>query len=91
MTSKYDPEIIEKIRNLSIAQEIGVQVQRKYILMACPFPGHEDSTPSFKLNDDNSYYCFGCVDNKMGYNFIDFLLHKGYTFKEIYDEYSSYV
>lgn len=26
----------------------------------CPFDDHRDSTPSFKVYDDNSWYCFGC-------------------------------
>lgn len=27
----------------------------------CPFPDHEDRTPSFVMyQDDQSYYCFGC-------------------------------
>lgn len=31
----------------------------------CPFPDHEDRTPSFVMyQDTQSYYCFGC--NKSG-------------------------
>lgn len=31
----------------------------------CPFPDHQDRTPSFVMyQDDQSYYCFGC--NKSG-------------------------
>jgi len=26
----------------------------------CPFEDHRDSTPSFKVYNDNSWYCFGC-------------------------------
>lgn len=27
----------------------------------CPFPEHNDSTPSFVIYDDIRYYCFGCA------------------------------
>lgn len=34
-------------------------------IACCPFPDHEDRTPSFVMyQDDQSYYCFGC--NKSG-------------------------
>jgi len=81
--SKYDPEVIERIRNISIADMIGVKVHSRYKMMNCPF--HDDSTPSFKLNDDNSFYCFGC--EAKGNNFIDYLTLKGYKFKDIYEEF----
>lgn len=29
-------------------------------LVHCPFPGHEDKEPSFKVNFDGSFICFGC-------------------------------
>lgn len=83
MTGKYDPYVIERIRNISIADSIGAKVHGRYTMMCCPF--HDDSTPSFKLNDNNSFYCFGC--EAKGYNFIDFLLQKGYKFKDIYEEF----
>ena len=81
--SNYDKEIIEKIRALPIANMIGVKLYGRYKMINCPF--HDDSTPSFKLNDDNSYYCFGC--DAKGKNFIDYLIKKGYTFPEIYEEF----
>lgn len=80
----YDKEIIEKIRNISIADAIGEKLYGRYKMIRCPF--HDDSTPSFKLNDDNSFYCFGC--DVQGNNFIDFLRRKGYSFPKIYEEYS---
>lgn len=84
---KYDPETTENIRNISIADMIGVKVLGRYKMINCPF--HDDSTPSFKLNDDNSFYCFGC--NKKGSNFIDYLEAKGYKFKQIYEEFKDEV
>lgn len=83
----FDPDTVERIRNISIASMIGEKIHGRYKMIQCPF--HDDSTPSFKLNDDNSFYCFGC--GKKGANFIDFLLLKGYKFKDIYDEFSTEV
>ena len=81
----YDKEIIQKIRNISVATSIGEKVLGRYKLIQCPF--HDDSTPSFKLNDDNSFYCFGC--DVKGNNFIDYCKAKGYGFKEIYEEFKN--
>lgn len=38
----------------------------------CPF--HQESTPSFFVYSDNSYYCFGCGAH--GRNAIDFVINK---------------
>jgi hypothetical protein len=36
----------------------------------CPFPDHADTDPSFRVNSDNTYKCFGC--DKRGTNIIQF-------------------
>lgn len=28
--------------------------------MCCPLEGHEDDTPSFHMNEDGRWFCFGC-------------------------------
>lgn len=28
--------------------------------LCCPLPGHDENTPSFHMNDDGRWYCFGC-------------------------------
>lgn len=83
MSTTFDPEVLERIRKIPIASMIGVKIHGRYTLINCPF--HDDSTPSFKLNDDNSFYCFGC--EAKGNNFIDYLLLKGYRLPEIYEEF----
>lgn len=40
----------------------------------CPFPGHDDNTPSFRAQEDGSYKCYGC--NKSGSNIVQFWMHK---------------
>ena len=86
---KYDNDTIERIRAIPIADMLGVQMVSRYKMIQCPF--HDDSSPSFKLNDDNSFYCFGC--DAVGWNFIDFLLlgpnGNTYSFNQIYDEFKN--
>lgn len=40
----------------------------------CPFPDHEDTTPSFRGREDGSFKCFGC--GKGGSNIIQFYMYK---------------
>ena len=40
----------------------------------CPFPNHQDKTPSFRAKEDGSYKCYGC--DKSGSNIIQFWIHK---------------
>jgi DNA primase len=67
---KITDEEIERARNVRISDIIGVENRRQNI--CCPFPNHNDSTPSFLLDQDNGYHCFGC--GKHGNNAIDFCL-----------------
>ena len=53
----------------------------------CPFPEHEDKTPSFRTFQDGGFYCHGC-GRKGGsiYDFAEFwygLTARGEGFKEI--------
>lgn len=41
---------------------------------SCPFPGHDDGTPSFRAREDGSYKCYGC--NLSGSNIVQFWMHK---------------
>jgi DNA primase len=70
MTGKITDQDIEKARNVSIASIIGIRHKRQNI--KCPLPNHEDGTPSFLLDEDNGYHCFGC--GKHGNNAVDFCL-----------------
>ena len=48
----------------------------------CPF--HKESTPSFFIYPDNSYYCFGCGAHG---NAIDFVMSKlGLSFSDACEE-----
>lgn len=45
-----------------IYKSLGVELTKKGNRWKgnCPFPGHNDSTPSFVVYSDGSFYCFGC-------------------------------
>ena len=43
---------------------------RNYI---CPFPAHKDTDPSFRVQPDGQYVCYGC--NRKGSNIIQFWCH----------------
>lgn len=52
--------INSKVSIEDVAQTYNIETQT-YRNINCPFPDHEDSTPSFKLYEySNSYHCFGC-------------------------------
>lgn len=60
----------------------------------CPFPGHSDSTPSFRAKEDGSYKCYGC--DRSGSSIIQFWMHhhsyKDEHYKTAVDElYRKYV
>lgn len=66
---KWTQEQVERVRNLSIADCLGVSVGRRTNVQ-CPMQDHSDSTASFLIDEDNGYYCFGC--GVRGQGFIDF-------------------
>lgn len=46
-----------------ILEEMGVEqlsTQGNEVRASCPFPSHEDSTPSFFANPENGSFCFSC-------------------------------
>ena len=53
----------------------------------CPFPDHEDKTPSFRALPDGGFVCFGC--GRKGGSIIDFgelwfgITARGDGFKEL--------
>ncbi|WP_286019114.1 CHC2 zinc finger domain-containing protein, partial [Candidatus Venteria ishoeyi] len=47
----------------------------------CPFPGHDEKTPSFKVSTSkNIYKCFGCGKSGDGISFLQD--YKGLNFVE---------
>jgi DNA primase len=67
---KWTKNEIDRVRNISIAQTMGIMHGRKTKIV-CPMPNHKDKTASFLIDEKNCYYCFGCGINGCG--FIDFV------------------
>lgn len=82
---KYTNEQIQAVRDISIAQMLGVKLNGRKIMIKCPHPNHRDSSPSFQLRPDNSYHCFGCGEGGNGW--IDFCMFLGNDFKSILNEF----
>ena len=83
--AKYTEEDKQKVRDISIAHALSLNMHREKMMICCPMPNHNDSSPSFLLDDENGYYCFGC--NVQGRGFIDFLTDMGEDFNTIMKEY----
>jgi DNA primase len=81
---KWTNEQIRAVRELSIAQQIGLAGGRR-TKINCPHPEHRDTNASFLLDEKNCYYCFGC--GVSGCGFIDFCILVGYSFEDIMNEY----
>ena len=83
---KFSADFIERVREATnIVDLIGQHVQLKkgganYVGL-CPFPSHQEKTPSFSVSDTKQlYHCFGCKKSGSAYNFLmDF---QGMTFPE---------
>src|SRR5699024_3569029 len=71
---KLTDNIISEVKNINLVDVIGRYVKLKkrgseYVGL-CPF--HDESTPSFYVDPNKGYKCFGC--EKSGANAIDFLI-----------------
>ncbi|EFU82901.1 MULTISPECIES: DNA primase [Mobiluncus] len=83
MVSKFDPEDLQKVRDIPIESVVSdyVSLQRKgsSLLGLCPF--HDEKTASFSVTPvRNMWHCFGC---SQGGDTIDFVqLIEGLTFPE---------
>jgi DNA primase len=83
---RFNQDFIEKVRASShLAEIIGSHTELKEkgdrLWGRCPFPDHNEKTPSFSVSDHQQlYYCFGC---KRGGNVFTFLeTYNGFSFRE---------
>ena len=83
---RYSQDFIEKVRESNnIVEIIGQYTELKGSghrrMGRCPFPDHNEKTPSFSVTDDNQlFYCYGC---KKGGNVFSFLqTFNGMSFPE---------
>src|SRR6185312_10962933 len=83
---RFTQDFIEKVRD---ANNI-VDVFSEYtplkrtggrLMGLCPFPGHNEKTPSFSVSEDKQvYHCFGCKRSGQIYTALEEL--KGFSFPE---------
>jgi DNA primase len=73
---QFYKELIAKANSVSIKSLFkiyGVRVDEHNKKANCPFPSHNDKTPSFLYYPEtNSFYCHGC---KAGTRPVDFIVH----------------
>lgn len=82
----FSNEFIEKVREANdLVEIIGQHTELKgnghRLMGRCPFPDHNDKSPSFSVSSDSQlYYCYGC---KKGGNVFTFLeTFNGMSFPE---------
>ena len=92
MQPKFNEIEIESARNVSIHGLLKLRNNGRRISICCPFPDHNDSTPSFALYPNNSAHCFGCPNGGWhGHNAIDFTMRLlGVDFHEAVKELLNY-
>ena len=78
--------IKENVKLLDIIEGYGLKPRKELDnrhTMICPF--HSEDTPSLKIYDNKSFFCFGCG---AGYGVIDFIkLYEGIGFMEVINRY----
>ncbi len=87
MNKQWSQEQIQRVRDMSIRSALDIKSGRRRVMIKCPMPEHRDSSPSFLLDEDNGFYCFGC--GARGSGFIDLLTSLGFKFQDIMNEYGS--
>lgn len=83
---RFAQDFIDKVREANnIVEIIGQHTELKgsghRLMGRCPFPDHNDKSPSFSVTEDNQlYFCYGC---KKGGNIFTFLeTFNGMSFPE---------
>ena len=78
--------IMENVKLLDVIDGYGLkprkEIDERHTMM-CPF--HTEDTPSLKIYDNKSFFCFGCG---AGYGVIDFIkLYEGISFMDVINRY----
>ena len=83
---KFSPEFIEKVRDANnlvdiISQYTQLKPTGSGLMGRCPFPDHQEKTPSFSVSETKQVYnCFGC--HKKGNIFTFLQNYQGMNFPE---------
>jgi DNA primase len=83
---RFSQDFIEKVRDANnIVDVFSEYTQLKRtgmrLMGLCPFPGHNEKTPSFSVSEDKQvYHCFGCHRSGNIYKAVEEL--KGFSFPD---------
>ncbi len=83
---RFSPDFIEKVRDANnivdvFAEHTQLKRTGNRLMGLCPFPGHNEKTPSFSVSEDKQvYHCFGCQRSGNIYKALEEL--KSYSFPE---------
>lgn len=83
---KFSPEFIERVRDANnlvdiISQYTQLKPTGSGLMGRCPFPDHQEKTPSFSVSEIKQvYHCFGC--HKKGNIFTFLQNYQGMSFPE---------
>ena len=76
MMRRFPPELIEQVRLTSdivdlIGEDTFLKKSGSRFMGLCPFPGHQEKTPSFSVSPDKQmYHCFGCQESGDIYTYL---------------------
>ncbi len=83
---KFSPDFIEKVQQANnlvdiISQYSDLRSSGRNLMGRCPFPDHQEKTPSFSVSEDKQvYHCFGCKKSGNIYTFLQ--TYHGFSFPE---------
>ena len=83
---RYDQDFIEKVREANnivdiIAQYTELKGRGNQHMGLCPFPDHNEKSPSFSVSEDKQlYHCFGCKKSGNIFTFLE--TYNGFSFVE---------
>jgi DNA primase len=83
---RFSQDFIEKVRDANNIVDVFAeytQLKRNgtRLMGLCPFPGHNEKTPSFSVSEDKQvYHCFGCHRSGNIYKAVEEL--KGFSFPD---------
>ena len=83
---RIPPEFIEQVRSANdivdiIGEDTVLKKSGSRYIGLCPFPSHDEKTPSFSVSSDKQlYHCFGCGQSGNIYTYLQ--TRKGFRFIE---------
>ncbi len=83
---RYDPGFIEKVGEANniieiVSQYTELKARGQQYVGLCPFPDHNEKTPSFSVSETRQlYHCFGCKKSGNIFTFLE--TYNGFSFVE---------